>query len=442
MKSEKISKKLLFAWPTKTAAITILSMVVGYISFFATDYLGLSVSTVGILFMASQVFDGITDVFVGYLIDRTNTKLGKGRPYEFALIGYVVCLILLFGAPQMGITETYIYVFVMYTLINAVFLTFLNCNDVVYMANVIDRPEDSVTLSAVCGFVSMVAAIIAGVAIPQLVKTFGTSRHGWFVFSAAVSIPCAVLGMIRFVLIKEKHQTNTAQKKVSFKEMFQTIISNKYILLFSLIILVNYAGSTFQQNSETYYAQYIFGDVGTRSILSLAAFGMMLAMAIVPVLTKKFGFVKTMKITTILGLVGYIARLLNPSNLAYVFVCNIFSGLGFTVLVSFGNTFIIDCMDYGEWKTGIRSEGILACARNFTSKIGTGIGAGMIGILLGLAGYDGTLAVQPTSANNMIIFLGAVMPAICCLLQLIILHFYDLDDKIDDIRNELTAKKS
>lgn len=442
MKSEKISKKLLFAWPTKTAAITILSMVVGYISFFATDYLGLDVSTVGILFMASQMFDGITDVFVGYLIDRTNTKLGKGRPYELALIGYVVCLILLFGAPQMGIAETYIYVFVMYTLINAVFLTFLNCNDVVYMANVIDRPEDSVTLSAVCGFVSMATAIIAGVAIPQLVKSFGTSRHGWFVFSAVVSIPCALLGMIRFVLIKEKHQAGAAQKKVSFKEMFKTIISNKYILLFSLIILVNSTGSTFQQNSETYYAQYIFGDVGTRSILSLAAFGMMLAMAIVPALTKRFGFVKTMKITTILGLIGYIARLINPSNLAYVVACNIFSGLGFTVLVSFGNTFIIDCMDYGEWKTGVRSEGILACAKNFTAKIGTGIGAGMIGILLGFAGYDGTLAVQPTSANNMIIFLGAVMPAICCLIQLVILHFYDLDDKIDDIRIELTAKKS
>ena len=99
-------------------------------------------------------------------------------------------------------------------------------------------------------------------------------------------------------------------------------------------------------------------------------------------------------------------------------------------------------MDYGEWKTGVRSEGILACAKNFTAKIGTGIGAGMIGILLGFAGYDGTLAVQPTSANNMIIFLGAVMPAICCLIQLVILHFYDLDDKIDDIRIELTAKKS
>lgn len=440
-KKRKMSRKLLFAWPTKTAAITILSLVIGYITFFATDYLGLSVTTVGVLFMASQVFDGITDVIVGYLIDRTNSRLGKGRPYELALIGYVVCVILLFGTPEMGITATYVYVFVMYTLINSVFLTFLNCNDVVYMANVIDDPADSVSLSAICGFMSMVVAIIAGVAMPQLVKSFGTTRHGWFLLSVIVSVPCALLGLIRFMVIKERHQSSVQQERITFKSLFQTLISNKYILLFSLIILINCAGSTFQQNSETYYAQYIFGDVGTKSILSLAAFGMMIAMVIVPVLTKRFGFVKTMRLTTLVGLVGYIARLLNPDNLGYVFLCNLFSGLGFTVLISFGNTFIIDCIDYGEWKTGVRCEGVLACAKNFTSKIGTGIGAGMIGILLGMAGYDGTLAVQPDSANTMIICLGSVLPAVCCLLQLIVLHFYDLDDKIVDMRNDLAKRK-
>ena len=67
-------------------------------------------------------------------------------------------------------------------------------------------------------------------------------------------------------------------------------------------------------------------------------------------------------------------------------------------------------------------------------------GAGLVGILMGAAGYQGALTVQPDSANTMIIALSAVVPAVFCLIQLILLHFYDLDQKIAGIREELAKK--
>lgn len=441
-KKRKISKKLMFAWPTRSMAISVLAVLVGYITFFATDFMGISPATAGIIFMISKIFDGFTDIAVGYLIDRTHSKLGKGRPYELALVGYCVTIILLFGAPEMGLKASYVYLFVMYTMINSVFLTFLNCNEAVYMANVIDDPSDSVTLASVNGFASMFIALFAGVIIPQLVKTLGTTRSGWLKIALIVAVPCTILGLIRFMLVKEKHQTSKAGESFTVMDMLRSITANKYILLFALMIFASNIGNGLAMNSGTYYAQYIIGDIGAQSILSIGSLGVIFSIVLTPVFSKKFGFIRVIKFTTIIGLAGYLVRLLNPSSVGMVFVSTLFGGLGFTNMFSFYTTFIIDCIDYGEWKTGVRREGVLSCAQSVTAKIGTAIGAGLVGILMSLSGYDGALAVQGASANGMIIGISSVVPAIFCLIQLIILHFYDLDKKLVDIRADLEKRRN
>ena len=106
-------------------------------------------------------------------------------------------------------------------------------------------------------------------------------------------------------------------------------------------------------------------------------------------------------------------------------------------VISFGSVFIIDCIEYGEWKSGKRSEGVISAVPSFSTKIGTALGAAMVGLLMGISGYDGTLDIQSQSANNMIICLGAVVPAVICILTLIVLHFFDLEKKMPQIRREL-----
>lgn len=437
-KKAKVSKKVLFAWPTRTIAISVTAVLLGYITYFATDFMGISAITAGTIFMISKVFDGFTDIVAGYVIDRTNSKLGKGRPYELAIIGYGISIVLIFCAPEMGLTASYVYLFVMYSLVNSIFLTLLNCCEPVYLANALKEKNHSVTILAATGFISLLFTMVASMILPQLVVTMGTTREGWRLLSLIIAIPCIFIGLIRFALVKEQKKEATAEvDKINVKDMLKLLGQNKYILLFSVIILVSNVGSALYAGVQTYYYLYILHDIGIGSIISLSMLMIIAVVILMPVLSKRFGFVNVIRVTTVLGMLGYLLRLFNTQSISLLFVSNVFATMGFYTMFSFAGAFVIDCMDYGEWKTKTRSEGTISCAQSVTAKIGTALGTGMIGLLMGISGYVGGTDVQTQSATVMIIMLNSVIPAIFCLAQLILLKFYNLDKMLPQIREDL-----
>ena len=441
-KAPKLSKKMLFAWPTRTIAYAVGSVMLGYVTLYATDFMGISAATAGVIFMLSKIFDGFTDIVAGYLIDRTHTKWGKGRPYELALVGYFLSAVLLYSAPEMGVTGSCIWLFVMYSLVNSVFLTLLLCAEPVYLANSLEDSSQSVSILAIGGFISMIFTMGGSIIFPQLVSNICTTRQGWTVFALIISVPFTLLGLVRFFVVKERKDIAAASaERIKVKDMLHLLGQNKYILIFSLIIFLSNIGSNLINNVTNYYFIYIMGDLGLASIASLSMLAIVVVILLTPVLSKKFGFVNVMRVTTLIGMVGYLVRIFAPRSLLLIVVSGIFAMMGFYTMFSFAGTFIIDCMDYGEWKTGVRSEGTVACAQSVTAKIGTAIGAGLLGVLMGMTGYDGALAVQPDSANTMIILLYSVIPAIFCLIQYILLRMYDLDKLLPQIKADLAAKR-
>ena len=253
-KKHKTSKKLIWGWGTFSVSLTIISLLLNYVTFFATDYMGIPVGTVGIIIMLSKIFDGFTDFVAGYLIDNTKSKLGKGRPYDLAIIGYAGCTILLFGAPKMGISASCVYLFVMYSLIMSVFYTFINCNEAVYMANAVEDESDSIKLSSVRGIVAMIVGIAGGVMIPQIIKNYGTTRQGWLMISVALMVPSIIIGLIRFTIVRERHDNSVETERMTVKGMFDAVKSNKYILIYALIIFVVNIGYNSSNTVATYYA--------------------------------------------------------------------------------------------------------------------------------------------------------------------------------------------
>lgn len=406
-KTKKIPKRIFFGWPTRTIAISTAAVLFGYVTFFATDFMGIPAATAGMIFMISKIFDGFTDIVAGYLIDRTKTKWGKGRPYELAVVGYMIALALIFLAPEMGRTASCIYLFIMYSLVNSVFMTLLNCCDSVYLANALEDQSQSVSIYAFTGFISLVFTMVTSMIMPRLVATMGTTRSGWGKIALIVAVPCTLIGIIRFLVVKERNDITQTAGTVTLKDMFSLLKQNKYILIFAIIILISNIGSNMVNSVGTYYYLYIMHDIGLGSIMALGLIMVVLTILITPVLSKKFGFMKVMRVTTLLGLIGYLIRLFDTSNIGLLFVSNAVSLLGFNTMYSFAGTFVINCMDYGEWKTGVRSEGTIACAQSVTAKIGAAVGAGVTGVLMGMTGYVGGAETQTASANVMIIMLNA-----------------------------------
>lgn len=441
--SEREYRKIFWAWPTRTISYCIGAALLGMVTYFATDYMGISPATAGLIFMISKIFDGFTDLVAGWLIDRTHSKLGKGRPYELALIGYWLSMVLIYCAPEMGLAASCVYLFIMYTLANSIFLTLLTTCEAVYLRNALEDQDKNVSIYAFTGFISLIFTMIAAMILPRMVDTMGTTRQGWAKIALILAIPSTIVGLIRFFIVKErKNAVDPAQEKISIKEMVSAVGKNKYILILSVIILLSNIGTNLVNTVTTYFYQYIIGNLSLSSVMSLAMLAIVIVIIITPALSKKFGFMKVMRATSLIGAVGYAMRLIDIDNLALLFISTVLSMMGFYTFFAFTGTFVIDCMDYGEWKTGTRVEGAVTAVQSVASKIGTAVGLGLVGLLMELSGYNGVLEVQTSSANHMIIALFTIVPAIFCVLQYILLRIYNLDKQLPRIREELAQRRT
>ena len=129
MNKGEVNTKFKIFFSTKNISQCVITVLITFITFYATDFMELAPTTVGIVLIVSKIFDGITDLVCGILIDHTHSRLGQARPYELALIGYWGCLVAIFSAPDMSHYASVIYLFVMYTLLNSIFGTMVTCND-------------------------------------------------------------------------------------------------------------------------------------------------------------------------------------------------------------------------------------------------------------------------------------------------------------------------
>lgn len=438
---DAFTKFKMVIFSSMTLSCGIGALMIGWVTFFATDYLELSAATVGLLFMVSKIFDGFTDILAGFIIDKTNSRLGKGRPYDLAQIGYWASIVFMFAVPIMSVKLTYAWIFIMYTLANSVFQTLLSCSNPVYMANVIDRPDQTLICNAITGVISMIVSTAGGIIIPQLAANLGTSREGWATIAVLVAIPSLLIGLLRFFVVKEKKEKKSNVGVVSFKETINVIAHNKYIVLFSIVILVSNVGYYLINGVTSYYCAYVMGNISTASIMSLTMLSTVVSLVLTPIMSKKIGIAKFIRMLTLFSIVTSLLRLLNPYNLALMFVTGFLITPGFLTTWLYLSTFVIDCMDYGEWKTGIRREGSTTCLPSLCSKLGAAFGAGLVGVLMGASGYNGSLPAQSDSVVRMLIIMFSVAPAIFSIIQYIVLRLYDLDAKLPQIRNELAERK-
>lgn len=123
-------------------------------------------------------------------------------------------------------------------------------------------------------------------------------------------------------------------------------------------------------------------------------------------------------------------------------VGNLLAALAILPISMMINVFLIECMDYGEWKNGSRVEGVYSSINGFASKLGSGLASVSVGFIMQFAGYEGALEVQSQAANMSIIALYSVVPLILFVVQFLVMKQYDLDKKIPQIRKELRERRA
>lgn len=439
--SEKLPRGFLPAWTTRGTALAINVVLLMQLTYYATDVVGLSAKLVGAIMLASKLFDGFTDIIVGFVIDRTKTRWGKARPYELFIIPLWLFTVLLFSTPDIGTTGRAIYIFAFYTLINSVCSTALNGSESVYLSRSLDNQMQQAKTLSGSGVLLMIFAAVGSMILPQLMASWGTQPGGWTKISLVYAIPLSLIGILRFVFIKEKNVEEDDARKLSLKESLGLVVKNKYIFILAIVVLLANLVINIASVVGAYFFSYVIGNLGLLSLVGLTGLLGPFVLLLFPVTMRTIGAMNFIRIGFIVAIVGNIMKFFGSTNVAMVVIGQALAGMGSSTITMMQGLFIIQCMDYGEWKTGTRVEAFLNSVTNFSSKVGSGLASIGVGFIMGLAGYSSSAATQSVSALNSITGLYTLVPAAICILMLISIQFFDLDKKMPEIQMELHARR-
>jgi Na+/melibiose symporter-like transporter len=163
-------------------------------------------------------------------------------------------------------------------------------------------------------------------------------------------------------------------------------------------------------------------------------------MLLFPVAARKIGGTKFVYIGLIISIVGNVLKFFAGANIPLLMAGALFAGLGTAPLTMLINFFLIQCMEYNEWKTGVRMDGLITAVVGFCNQVGVAVSSGLIGLIMMAVGYDGTLAVQSGASYTAIVWLYSLIPAAFCLVCFLILRMYNLEKMLPDINRDLTEK--
>ncbi len=429
------------------------TMIVTYFAFYATDVLGLGAGVISAVLLFTKLFDGVTDLVAGYIIDNTRTRFGKARPYDWCIPMIALFTILLFSAPKASPAVQVVYLAVMYIMVQCVFVTLLGASDSVYMLRAFPEEKERNSIFSIGAVASQVLSVTMGIIIPQMVAAAGTSQPGWTRMVIIGTVPFAVIGMLRFFLIKEvvddgepvaKEKAQKKQReKVSVKDGLKAIGANRYLLILTGAIFIIILASGFLNSSMAYYFQYFVKDQGAMSIVNLGAYATLLMLVIFVPLANKFGKCRILKLSLATSCVGALIRCIAGVNIPLMTLGFALLMFGIMPISIYFPLFLFDIMDYSEWKTGARVEGMLAVFPIFANKVASGISVSIGGFILAGAGYQSGAAEQSAKVLRAINFNTNIAPAILLVaMTLILVFFYDIDKHMPQVKADLAARKA
>lgn len=429
------------------AGLSVYILLSTYLLYYYTNVVGLSVSICSTLIFVSKLFDGVSDAIFGFILDRTKSKLGPCRSWTLRIcIPYAIMTVLLFTIPSGSGAWPYIYVFLTYNIMVSVCYTIGDLSENTLPTYITRNGKGRGLLYTCKGLSAGLTAYIVSNYTMVWVGKLGGDRGAWIKLAAIIGAVSVLTKLLMVALTTERVQMDqlTGGAKPKIGEILGAVAHNKYWVLVTVMLC---AGSCIQAGTASvasYYAQFVMGElpmVGT--LLSAFLLPPIAGFFLAGILMQKFNRKPIVWAAIAIGFTGCILSVIAGTEKLKLMLTGLaLRGFAYSIIMGVCNTMAADTVEYGHWRTGIRTQGVLMSAKGLGDKLSVGLLTAIVGWIMGGAGYDGTLASQPVSAVNAINGLFLYTPFVLFGIVTVCICFYDLDKLYPKIMEELDQREA
>ena len=432
--------------------MNLVANVIGQLTYFYTDKVGLAVGGVGVVMLISKIVDALTDLWFGNVIDHS--KGGNRKYYRWLLrlmIPYVIVVVMLFCVPiQAGQIPALIYACITNILLSAVCGTLIGTPMSAVMVVRTNSQSERESMGVFRAVGSYGAGMFTAIVTIPLTNILGGTQIAWIKYGFIIALIVLLMLSICYIngrnakLVEEvKDETEEgAEDAVPLKDALGMLFKNKYWIILVLFNVITQITNSITATSGTYYCKWIFGNDNLVALAgSFGFFATIIGFIISKPVISKLGVNRTIN----LGVLGAAAtaalRCLIPTNLPVYIVAGLLGSFVQIPLMCLYGVLLAMVVDYNEYTYNNKLVGVSSGAIGIGTKIGAGVGSVILTACLALGSYDATLEVATTSMRYAIYAFSNYLPLIINLALFFLFRHFDLEEKMPAIHKELARRR-